>query len=169
VERAAFSLAPANDAEAGEGAAGLGDDRVLALPVVAVVEVDDHPVVRPAELVRPPEGASAETVAGEPAVLVGAGVDDQAADARLLRIVLVYREAEQAKADAQAIRSRLASAKLSGEGAKTYGDLFEDSSVQIVGDRAVLISGRLTPGQGPAAWRSLVERGDLAPLVRHQQ
>jgi hypothetical protein len=146
----------------------LSDDPSLSLAAGALGSVTSA-ILLPAELVHPPEGASVETIAGEPAALVGAALDDRASDERVLRIVLVYREAEQAKADAQAIRSKLASVKLSGEGAQTYGDLVEDISVEVVGERAVLISGRLTPGQGPVAWRNLIERGDLAPLVRRQQ
>lgn len=143
----------------------LADDPDLSLAAGALGSVTAA-ILLPAELVRPAAGAPVEIVAGEPAVLVGAGTDDRGPDERILELVLVYAEPEQAEVDAERFRSKLETLKLTGEGPQTFGDLLEEISVEVVGERAVLISGRLVPKQSPGTWRGLLERGDLAPLVR---
>ena len=52
VKHPALHFASAHDALACKRAARLGDDGVLALDVLVVMEVQDHPVPRAAELVR---------------------------------------------------------------------------------------------------------------------
>jgi hypothetical protein len=51
VELPALGLTAPDDALAGKRSLRLRDDRVLAFPVIVVVEVGHHPVVRPPELV----------------------------------------------------------------------------------------------------------------------
>jgi len=143
----------------------LADDESLPLAAGALGAVTSA-ILLPPELVRPPAGAPVEIVAASPAVLVGLGVDDQGPESRILKIVLVYGDAEQAQADAATFRSKLAGVKLTGEGPGTLGALAADLSVQVVGERAVLVTGHLAPEAGPGAWRGLLERGDLAALVR---
>jgi hypothetical protein len=147
--------------------ATLADDENLPLAAGALGTVTSATLLPP-ELVRPPAGTAIEIVAASPAVQFGIGVDDQGPESRILKIVLVYEDPDQAVADAGTFRSKIAGLKLSGEGPETLGALAADLSVQVVGDRAVLVTGQLAPSAGPEAWRTLLERGDLAVLVRQE-
>ena len=105
-------------------------------------------------------------LAAEPAILVAAGIDDQGASGRTVRIVLVYSETSRAASEAELLAQTLAAAPLTIGG--TFADLFDGLSVTVVSGRAVVISGRLAVEQNPGAWRGLLESGDLAVLVRQR-
>lgn len=118
-----------------------------------------------AGLLRPPSGVPVTVIAEFPARLVAIGVDDQGADRRVIKIVLVYEDGDQAAADAEAIEDRLPGSRLIGAQTGRFSDVSSEWSVAAEGP-AVTISGRLPPGADPAVWRTLVERGDLAIIVR---
>jgi hypothetical protein len=124
-------------------------------------------VIAPPEAVGRPEGV--EVIAGEPAVIIAAGLDDQGPEARMVKIVLVYEDAAAARADAEAFRAKLPEAPVSGEDAGTFGDLIGELSVDIVEERAVLISGVLPADQSAGAWRDLLASGALALLLVPQE
>jgi hypothetical protein len=141
------------------------EDESVALAARVLGDVTSA-VILPAELVRPPSGVPVEYLAAAPAELVAAGLDDGGPADRLVKIVLVYGLAAEAAADAQTFEARIAAAPLVTQERSTFGDLLEDIAVQVLGERAVAITGRLAPGEQPGAWRGLLERGDLAVLVR---
>lgn len=118
-----------------------------------------------AGLLRPPSGVPVTVIAEFSARLVGIGVDDQGADRRVIKIVLVYETGDEAAADAKAIGDRLPGSRLIGAQTGRFSDVSSEWSVTAEG-RAVTIRGRLPPGADPAVWRTLVERGDLAIIVR---
>lgn len=148
-------------------AATLAGHEDLVLAARALADVTSA-IVLPPELVRPPSGVPVEILATEPASLVAAGLDDQGPESRTVKVVLVYDGAAEAEADAQVFRERLAATPLTGEQAEeTFGDLLGDLAVEVVG-RVVVVTGLLAPEAIPGAWRGLLERGDLAVLVRQQ-
>ncbi len=159
---AASTTALAKAALSSAGAALEADVRVASAALAQVTAA----VILPPELVRPPTGVPVRLLAAEPAILVGAGIDDQGSSDRTVRIVLVYSETSQAASEAELLASTLAAAPLTIGG--TFADLFDGLSVRVVSGRAVVISGRLAVEQNPGAWRGLLESGDLAVLVRQR-
>ncbi len=135
----------------------------LALAANALGNVTSAIVLSP-RLIRPPSGVPVRYLAANPAVLVAAGLDDRGPRDRSLTIVLVYADASQAAVDAAIFRQGLAAAPLAEGG--TFGMLVEHTSVDVVGQRAVVIRGLLAPSEGAESWRGLFESGDLAALVR---
>ena len=65
------------------------------------------------------------------------------------------------------IERDLPSTSLPGNQGTTFSDLAPEWRVKAVG-RAVVVTAPLPPGGNPGTWRSLVERDDLAVLVRPQ-
>jgi hypothetical protein len=79
----------------------------------------------------------------------------------------VYESADQARADAALIARDLPSTALPGARGTTFSDLASNWSVRAEG-RAIVVAASLQPGFDPRTWRSLVDRGDLAVLIRPQ-
>jgi len=124
-------------------------------------------IVLDATLVQPPSGAPTPILTSFPARLVAAGIDDRGPSSRTVKIALVYGSSDEARADAALIERDLPSTSLPGTQGMTFSDLAPEWDVKAVG-RAVLVTASLPPGGNPGTWRSLVERGDLAVLVRPQ-
>ncbi len=122
-------------------------------------------IVLDAVLVRPPFGVPVRTLPRRSARLVGVGIDDAGEQSRTLKIALVYGDPSQASEDAPLIERALESTELPGEPGTRFSDFASEWQVANAG-RAVVLTARLPPERGPGAWRLLVERGDLAPLVR---
>lgn len=100
------------------------------------------------------------------AVLFAIGLDDQGPSDRMLKLVIVYREAAQARADAKLIGHGLAATPLPSAPSQRFGDVLEALDVEVRQERAVLVTGRLRRGETPSFWRRLVEAGDLAAVLR---
>ena len=124
-------------------------------------------IVLDATLVKPPSGAPTPILTSFPARLVAAGIDDLGPSSRTIKIALVYESSNEARADAALIERDLPSTSLPGTQGTTFSDLAPEWPVKAVG-RAVVVTVSLPPGGNPGTWRSLVERGDLAVLVRPQ-
>jgi hypothetical protein len=167
---------------------GVGPERVVAASTSALAEAAASPsrtlaqrpefaavaaalapitssIVLDAQLVRPPSGVPVRVLPERSARLVGVGIDDLGPADRTLKIALVYDDPADARADAPLIEQALPTTPLPG----TQGERFEDLAAEwrvAARDRAVVISARLPRDGDPGAWRWLVERGDLGPLVR---
>jgi hypothetical protein len=76
----------------------------------------------------------------------------------------VYRSREEAAAEAEAF-GELAASSLPGR-SETFGDLLGDLQARVESERVVVIRARLPALAGAGLWRGLLERGDLAVLVR---
>jgi hypothetical protein len=124
-------------------------------------------IVLDASLVRPPSGAPTPILTAFPARLVAVGIDDLGPSSRTIKIALVYKSADQALADAAAIDRDLPATSLPGAEGTTFSDIASDWRVGAKG-RTVVITALLPPSGKPGIWRSLVDRGDLAVLVRPQ-
>jgi hypothetical protein len=124
-------------------------------------------IVLDADLVRPPSGAPTPILTAFPARLVAVGIDDLGPSSRTMKIALVYENPDQARADAALIERDLPSTSLPGAQGTTFSDLASEWRVNAEG-RAIVVSALLPPKTGPGTWRSLVDRGDLAVLVRPQ-
>jgi hypothetical protein len=122
-------------------------------------------IVLDASLVQPPGGVPTPILTAFPARLVAAGIDDLGPSSRTVKIALVYESADQARADAALIERDLPSTPLPGAQSMTFSDLASSWSARAEG-RAVVVTASLQAGSDPGTWRSLVDRGDLAVLVR---
>lgn len=122
-------------------------------------------IVLDADLVRPPFGVPVRTLPRHSARLVGVGIDDAGAERRTLKIVLVYGDPSQASEDAPLIERALGSTELPGDPSTRFSDFASGWQVMEAG-QAVLLTARLPPERDSGDWRLLLERGDLAPLVR---
>jgi hypothetical protein len=120
-----------------------------------------------ATLVQPPSGVPTPILTSFPARLVAVGLDDLGPSSRTIKIALVYDSADQARADAASIERDLPSTSLPGARGATFADLASEWRV-MADDRAVVVTASLPPNGSPGTWRSLVDRGDLAVLVRPQ-
>jgi hypothetical protein len=122
-------------------------------------------IVLDADLVRPPSGVPTPILTAFPARLVAVGIDDLGPSSRTIKIALVYESSDQARADAALIERDLPSTSLPGAQGTTFSDLASDWRVKA-DDRAIVVTALLPPNSDAGAWRSLVDRGDLAVLVR---
>ena len=122
-------------------------------------------IVLDATLVQPPSGVPTPILPAFPARLVAVGLDDLGPSSRTIKIALVYDSADEARADAASIERDLPSTSLPGSRGATFADLASEWRV-TADDRAVLLTASLPPSGKPGIWRSLVDRGDLAVLVR---
>lgn len=145
----------------------LGEDADLSAAALALGEVTAA-VILPADLVRPAAGVLIATLAEEPALLLGVGVDDRGPAERIFRATLVYRSPSEAQREAAAIGSAFASAEVPTRPGVTFGDLFEGLEARVAAGRAVVLEGRIADGELTGVWRGLLESGDLAVLVRRQ-
>jgi hypothetical protein len=124
-------------------------------------------IVLDADLVRPPSGEPTPILTAFPARLVAVGIDDLGPSSRTIKIALVYESPDQARADAALIARDLPSTSLPGAQGTTFSDLASEWGVNAEG-RATVVTALLPPKTDPGIWRSLVDRGDLAVLVRPQ-
>lgn len=138
------------------------DNIVLAARSLGVVTAA---AIRPAELARPRSGG-AEPLVERVAATIGVGLDDGGSDGRTVRIVLVYQQAADAEADLAAVSDGLPGAALAGDPELTFGEILPDLTARVVGERAILIQGELAAEANVGLWRVMLERGDLALLVR---
>jgi hypothetical protein len=122
-------------------------------------------IVLDADLVRPPSGVPTPILTAFPARLVAVGIDDLGPSSRTMKIALVYESPDQARADAALIQRDLPSTSLPGAQGTTFSDLASEWRVNAEG-RAIVVTALLPPNRNPGTWRSLVDRGDLAVLVR---
>lgn len=127
-------------------------------PITAAVVLD-------ASLVRPPSGVPVATLPRFSARLVAVGIDDLGPRSRTIKIALVYANPDQARTDATLIERALLTTSLAGTESSRFSDIAPDWSVAAEGP-AVVVKALLPPGGDPGIWRLLVERGDLAPLVK---
>lgn len=145
-----------------------GPERMADVPAVAVAaralgDVTAAAVLDPT-IVRPPAGVPSEIVPRHVAERVAIGIRDRPPPGRVVRIVLVYAEVNDAREDAQVVRSWLGRA---GPGTRRLPTpAGEGWRVEQAG-RAVVLEAAPAAGTDAGAWRSAVERGDLAQLVRH--
>lgn len=151
-------------AAAGSRGPTLASHELLAAAAAALDPVTSA-VLLDADLVRPPRGVPTQLVAQHPARIVGAGIDDAGARERMLKIVLVYEDAKQARADASEIERTLDSIPLAGAPGSRFADVAPAWQIES-DDRTILITALLPPETPSGIWRSLVERGDLGALVR---
>jgi hypothetical protein len=124
-------------------------------------------IVLHASLVQPPSGVPTPILTAFPANLVAVGIDDLGPSSRTVKIALVYESADQAQADAAAIERDLPATSLPGAEGTTFSDIASGWRVGAKG-RMVSFTALLPPSRKPGIWRSLVDRGDLAVLVRPQ-
>jgi hypothetical protein len=122
-------------------------------------------IVLDADLVQPPSGVPTPIITSFPARLVAVGIDDLGPSSRTIKIALVYESTDQASADAVLIERDLPSTSLPGAQGTPFSDLASEWRVNAHG-RSVVVTALLPPNGNPGTWRSLVERGDLAVLVR---
>ncbi len=120
----------------------------------------------PATQIRPVEGVPITPIVERSARLLAAGVDDRGPVKRTLKIALVYASSGDARTDAKLLGARLPRTTLSDAPRLRFDDIVGGLQARVVAARVVLVSGRLRVGQNPGIWRSLLERGDLAVLVR---
>jgi hypothetical protein len=124
-------------------------------------------IVLDADLVRPPSGAPTPILTSFPARLVAVGIDDLGPSSKTIKIALVYESPDEARTDAALIARDLPSTLLPGAEGTTFADIASDWRVNAEG-RAIVVTALLPPKTDPGIWRSLVDRGDLAVLVRPQ-
>jgi hypothetical protein len=149
---------------AGSSSIALAADRDFAAAADALDPITSA-IVLDANLVRPPSGVPTPILTSFPARLVAVGIDDLGPSSRTIKIALVYESSDQARADAALIERDLPSTSLPGAQGTTFSDLASDWRVNA-DDRAVVVTALLPPSSDPGTWRSLVDRGDLAVLVR---
>jgi hypothetical protein len=124
-------------------------------------------IVLDASLVQPASGVPTPILTAFPARLVAAGIDDLGPSRRTIKVALVYESADEARADAVLIERDLPSSPVPGEQRTTFSNLASNWNARAEG-RAVVVTAALEPESDPGVWRSLVDRGDLAVLVRPQ-
>jgi hypothetical protein len=122
-------------------------------------------IVLDANLVQPPSGVPTPILTAFAACLVAVGIDDLGPSSRTIKIALIYESSDQARADAALIERDLPSTSLPGARGTTFSDLASEWRV-TADDRAIVVSALLPPNSNPGTWRSLIDRGDLAVLVR---
>lgn len=149
---------------AGSSSTTLAADKDFAAAAEALDPITSA-IVLDANLVRPPAGVPTPILPAFPALLVAVGIDDLGARSRTIKIALVYESPDQARADAALIKRDLASTSLPGAPDTTFSDLASEWRVET-DDRAIVVTALLPPNGNSGTWRSLVERGDLAVLVR---
>ncbi len=159
---AASTSALARDVES--SSRKLADDEDFAAAAAALDPVTSA-VLLDAQLVRPPSGVPVRTLPEHAARLFGAGIDDSGPGSRTLKIALVYSDPEQARSDAARIERDLVSTSLPGAPGSRFSDIASEWRVTTEG-RAIVITAVLPLERDAGTWRLLVERGDLAPLVR---
>jgi hypothetical protein len=151
---------------AAESPTTLRDDSDLAAAADALDPITSA-VVLDANLVQPPAGVPTPILPAFSARLVAVGIDDLGPSSRTIKIALVYESSDQARADSALIERDLPSTSLPGAQGTTFSDLASVWRVHAEG-RAIVITALLRPKSDPGTWRSLVDRGDLAVLVRPQ-
>jgi hypothetical protein len=124
-------------------------------------------IVLAANLVQPPAGVPTPILPAFPARLVAVGIDDLGPSRRTLKIALVYESADQARSDAALIERDLPATSLPGAQGTTFSELASEWRVNA-DDRTIIVTASLPQSSNPGTWRSLVDRGDLAVLVRPQ-
>ncbi|MFO7573201.1 MAG: hypothetical protein R6W48_11475 [Gaiellaceae bacterium] len=149
---------------AGSSSSRPGEHSDLAALTAALGPVTSA-IVLDVSFVRPPSGAPATIIPRHEARLLAAGIDDGGPGRRTLRIALLYEDETNAADDTALIEDRLAETELPGLPGTRFADVAHGWSVARSG-RAVRITAMLPPATGPWVWRDLVERGDLAVLVR---
>jgi hypothetical protein len=122
-------------------------------------------IVLDANLVQPPAGVPTPIIPAFPARLVAVGIDDLGPSRRTVKIALVYESADQARSDAALIERDLPATSLPGAQGSTFSELAPGWRVAAEG-AAIVVTASLPPKTDPGTWRSLVDRGDLAVLVR---
>lgn len=140
-------------------------DRDLAVAAAALGEVTSAALF-PARFVRPPERALVIPLVQHRPIILGAGIDDRGTGERILKLVLVYANASEARSDAKLLDSQLAKTPLPSTPHARFGALVDGLKTEAQASRAVLVSGKLQASEHPGLWRSLLERGDVAVLVR---
>jgi hypothetical protein len=120
----------------------------------------------PAEQVRPPSGVLFTPLAERSARLLAVALDDAGPGRRMIKIAVVYRSPGDARADVGVFNARLRRSTLSDDPHTRFADIVNGLHAEVVGGRAVLISGLLRNQRKRGIWRELLERGDLSVLVR---
>jgi hypothetical protein len=151
---------------AAESRTTLADDGDFAAAADALDPITSA-IVLDASLVQPPAGVPTPILTAFPARLVAVGIDDLGPSSRTIKIALVYGSADQARADAAAIERDLPATSLPGAQDETFSDIASDWRVAAKG-RTIVVTALLPPDRDRGIWRSLVDRGDLAVLVRPQ-
>jgi hypothetical protein len=142
----------------------LADDPDLAAAAHALGPVTAA-VILPADLVRPPVGELVVPVVEEPVLILGVGVDDRGGSDRIFKVALVYEAPAAAEQEAERLADAFADAEVPTRAGQHFSDLFEEPSAEVVGDRAVLLQGRIADFELAGVWRGLLETGDLSVLV----
>jgi hypothetical protein len=142
----------------------LAADRDFAAAAAALDPITSA-IVLDANLVQPPSGVPTPILTTFPARLVAVGIDDLGPSSRTIKIALVYESPDQARADAALIERDLPSTLVPGAQGTTFSDLASEWRVNA-DDRAIVVTALLPPKTDSGIWRSLVDRGDLAVLVR---
>lgn len=145
--------------------ASLAADVNLAAAASALGPVTSAAVF-PAQTVRPPSGVLFTPIAERPARLLAVALDDAGPTRRTIKIALVYRSPVDARADAAVFNARLPRATLSDDPHTRFADIASGLRARVTSARVVLISGVLRNQVKPGIWRGLLERGNLAVLVR---
>ena len=145
--------------------ASLAADLNLAAAATALGRVTSAAIF-PAGQVRPPSGVLFTPIAERPARLLAVALDDAGPSRSTIKIALVYRSPADARADAGVFNARLPRATLSDDPHTRFEDIASGLHADVISGRAVLISGRLRDQGKRGIWRELLERGDLAVLVR---
>jgi hypothetical protein len=142
----------------------LADDPDLAAAARALGSVTAA-VILPAELVRPAAGELVVPVVEAPVRIVAVGVDDGGGSERIFKVALVFGTAAEAEQEAERLAEAFADAEVPTRAGQRFSDLIEDVSAEVVGDRTVLLQGRIADFELAGVWRALLETGDLAVLV----
>ncbi len=120
----------------------------------------------PAAQVRPVQGVLFMPLARRSARLLAVALDDAGPGRRTIKIALVYARRADAAVDARIFEQRLPGTGLSDEPRTRFADIAAGLHARVLSGRVVLISGSLRPREKAGIWRGLLERGDLAVLVR---
>lgn len=121
--------------------------------------------ILPSSSIRPPSGALYAPLVERHSSFLAVALDDRGVGGRTVRLALVYRQPADAKGDARILARKLRGARLIDQPATRFDEILVGLRVKAVG-RVVLIGGALAASQQSGLWRALVERGDLAVLVR---
>jgi hypothetical protein len=122
-------------------------------------------VIKPVGSIQPPAGAVVTPIARNRARWIAAGIDDRGIAGRTVKIVLVYAQPSEAKADAAVFVAKFPKTELLNRSGTRFGQILRGLRVGITEGRAVVVTGKVRAGERPGLWRSLVEGGELALLI----
>jgi hypothetical protein len=145
--------------------ASLAADVDLAAAATALGPVTSA-VIFPAEQVRPPSAVLFTPIATRSARLLAFGIDDAGPGRSTIKIAIVYRGPADARTDAAVFDDRLPGAALSDDPRTRFEDVLSGLHARVEAGRVVLISGAPRDPTRRGIWRELLERGDLAILIR---